>query len=145
MLLGNCIPYLNRITMEVNKVHRLLGMKEELLVMGAENDQLLYHILPNLKRMQEEENIKSVHLEKRKRQKTSQRIMEVEEKSVYSEEQQTSWGITERIQEVEENNKVSAFRDDWAAKHKLEDVERKDTVQKRTCGFFPGFFGFHFD
>jgi hypothetical protein len=128
--------------MEVNKVHRLLAMKEELLVMEAENDQLLYHILPILKRMQEEENIKSVHLEKRKRQKTSQRIMEVEEKSVYSEEQQTSWGIMERIQEVEENNKVSAFRDDWAAKHKLGGVERKDTVQKRTCGFFPGFFGF---
>jgi len=48
----------------------------------------------------------------------------------------------ERIQEVEENNKVSAFRDDCAAKHKLGDVKRKDTVQKRTCGFFPGFFSF---
>ena len=86
ILLGNCIPYLNRITIEVNKVHRLLRIKEELLVIGAENDQLLYHILPNLKRIQEEENIKSVYLEKRKRQKTSQRIMEVKEKSVYSEE-----------------------------------------------------------
>jgi len=71
MLLGNCILYLNRITIEVNKVYRLLAMKEELLAIEAENDQLLYHILPILKRMQEEENIKSVHLEKRKRQKTS--------------------------------------------------------------------------
>jgi hypothetical protein len=124
MLLGNCIPYMNRITMEAHKVHGLLAMKAELLAMKAENDQILYYFLPILTRILEEENIKSVHLEKGKRQKTSQGIMEVEEKSVHSEEQQTSWG-------------VSAFRDDWAAKHKLGDVEGKDTVQKRTCGFFP--------
>lgn len=87
MLLGNCIPYLNRITMEAHKIHGLLTMKAELLAMKAENDQMLYYLLPILARILEEENIKSVHLEKGKRQKTSQGIMEVEEKSVYSEEQ----------------------------------------------------------
>jgi hypothetical protein len=67
--------------------------------------------------------------EERKQQKISQGIMGIEENPGHSEEQQTSWGI---------------FRDDWAAKHKSGEgvVERKGTVQNRTCGLFPGLFGF---